>query len=213
MWGTEKLIQENAMSRRLGALVSLFVVLLCMAMPGAAAAQTATGSSAPPSREQVLKLMSAMGIQQAVDASLQQTQVRVKDAARESFLKQNPGADEATLKKLDNIFDTTPFFKFDDIVEAIVPVYQKNLSAGDVQAGIDFYTSEPGKRLLAKVPTILHESDEEGGKLVQEKMEAYTGELERKLGAFQNELHPQPAPVPQPEAGSGAGKTTDEKSK
>jgi hypothetical protein len=200
------------MRRRLGAPISLFVVLLCLGMCGAATAQAESGSSAPPSREQVLRLMSAMGIQQAVDTSLHQTQIRVKDAARESFLKQNPGASEAALKKLDDIFDSTPFFKFDDIAEVVIPVYQKNLSAGDVQAGIDFYSSEPGKRLLAKVPTILKESDEEGGKVVQKKMEAYTSELERKLDAFQNELHPQPTPA-QPAADAGAAKTTDEKSK
>ena len=66
--------------------------------------------------------------------------------------KKNPDADAATLKKLDDVFDSTPLFGFEAISETLVAAYQKNLSAADVQAGIDFYTSEAGKRLLEKVP-------------------------------------------------------------
>jgi hypothetical protein len=180
---------------------------------GAATAQAAAASPQP-SREQVLKLMTAMGIQQSVDESLRQAQIRVKDAARESFLKQNPNPDAAALKKLDEIFATTPFFKFEDIAEAVIPVYQKNLSAGDVQAGIDFYSSDAGKRLLEKVPAIMHEANEQGGKLVQTKMEAYGDELEHRLDAFQLQLNAaKPPAAPQAGTADGTGKTKDEKSK
>jgi hypothetical protein len=202
------------MKRRLGTLLSS-VVLLCVAMSGAATAQAAQ-SHEQPSREQVLKLMSAMGIQQSVDESLQQARIRVKDAARESFLKDNPTTDEATLKKLDDVFDSTPFFKFEDIVDVVIPVYQRNLSASDVQAGIEFYNSPAGKRLLEKVPEILRQSNEEGGKLVQTKMEAYGEALARKLTEFQAQLRNEGKLPPSGSAQSqsdGDSKKADEKSK
>jgi uncharacterized protein len=203
------------MKRRLTTLC-VFAVLLSVSTIGAATAQaasgdqpTAAGSAGAPSREQVLKLMSAMGIQQSVDQSLHQAQIQVKDAARESFLKQNPqSSDAATVKKLDEIFDSIPFFKFEDLAEVVIPIYQKNLTAADVQAGIDFYTSAAGKRLLEKVPIILHEANETGGKLVQEKMEAYANEIERKLTEFQAKL-----PKPAQPSDSGAEKKPDEKRK
>ncbi len=196
------------------------LILLCTMAHGAATAQTAAvGSNQQPSREQVLKLMTAMGIEQSIDDSLRQAQLRLNDSARESFLKQNPGLDEAGKKKLDEVFTSTPFFKFEDIAETIIPVYQKNLRAADVQAGIDFYSSEPGKRLLEKVPEIMREANDQGGQLVQKKMDAYTDELQRKMEALQSQSHPsQPAP-PQSGTGSEAGKpgdtgnTKDEKSK
>jgi uncharacterized protein len=204
------------MNSRLGTSLK-FVVLVFVLTIGPATAQaaaagdskpTANASGGQPSREQVLQLMTAMGIQQSVDQSLHQAQMQVKDAARESFLKQNPQAnDAATMKKLDDVFDSTPFFKFADVAEVVIPIYQKNLSATDVQAGIDFYTSEAGKRLLEKVPIILHEANEQGGKLVQEKMEAYTTEIERKLTEFQAQL-PKPA-----QSDSGTDKKPAEKPK
>jgi len=194
---------------RMGALA-----LLCAMMCGAAVAQVVALDSTPPSRAQVLKLMSAMGVQQTVDASLRATEDKVKLAARASYEKKNPGADAATLKKLDEVFDSTPLFTFDDIAEAVIPVYQKNLSAGDVQAGIDFYTSEAGKRLLEKIPVIVRETNESGGQLVQQKLKAYSEELERKLEAFQGQTDSQKPPAAsQDKAVDDPSKTTDGKSK
>jgi hypothetical protein len=180
-------------------------------LSGAALAQTVALDPTPPSRAQVLKLMSAMGVQQSVDESLRVTQQKVKAAARASFEKKDPGADAATLKKLDEVFDSTPLFTFEDVAEAIIPVYQKNLSAGDVQAGIDFYSSEAGKRLLEKVPEIIREANEQGGQLVQKKLQAYSEELARKLEAFESEANP--AKLPDAPQSKAAGTSKDETSK
>lgn len=197
------------MIRRVGALV-----LLMAAMWGVGVGQEVTLESTPPSRAQVLKLMSAMGVQQSIDSSLQSTQKKLRLAARNSFLKKNPDADAATLKKLDEVFDSTQLFSFEAISEALIPAYQKNLSASDVQAGIDFYSSEAGKRMLEKLPAIIHEANESGGKLVQQKLAAYSEELERKLVAFQTEADKQKTPASDKAKGADdKSRTTDEKSK
>ena len=67
------------MIRRVGGLV-----LLTAAMWGAALGQVALEST-PPSRAQVLKLMSAMGVQENIDTSLQKMQNKLKQAAHDSF--------------------------------------------------------------------------------------------------------------------------------
>lgn len=186
--------------------------LLCGAMlaalSGAAFADEAATNAAPPSREQVLRLMSAMGLQQNVDTSLLSAKAKVKEAAVASFKQKHPDADEATMKKLDDVFDSTKFFTFADVAEAVIPIYQKNLSAGDVQAGIDFYSSQAGKRLLEKVPEILHEASQTGGALVEQKLDAYTAELQSKLEDFQNQMNPSQTPA----APSKDSSKTDHKS-
>ena len=157
--------------------------------------------------------MAAMGVQQNMDASLKGAQNRIKIADRASFQKKYPEADAATLKKLDEVFDSTPLFGFDTISEPLVAAYQKNLSAADVQAGIDFYSSDVGKRLLGKLPAIQREASENGGPLVQQKLKAYSEELERKLESFQAEMKPPQQTPPKPQAADNNSKTTDEKSK
>jgi len=189
-------------------------ILLFTTMCAVGSAQQVALDSTPPSRAQVLKLMAAMGVQDNVNASLKGTQSKIKLAARTSFLKKNPDAGAATLKKLDDVFDSTPLFDFEAISETLVPVYQKHLSAADVQAGIDFYSSESGKRMLQNVPVIIRESNESGGQLVQEKLKTYSEELERKLEAFEAEADKQKPPAAEkPKSADDSTKTTDQKSK
>ena len=193
---------------RLGVLVLLFTTMCGMGL-----AQSVTLESTPPSRAQVLKLMSAMGIQQSVDASLKGMQGKIRAAARASFQKKYPDADDATLKKLDEVFNSTELFGFDALSEPLVAAYQKNLSASDVQAGIDFYSSDAGQRLLEKVPLIIREASESGGKQVQLKLAVYSEELEHKLAVFQSEVDNQKPAANKSNAAGDQSKATDEKSK
>jgi hypothetical protein len=195
------------MIRRLGLLV-----LLVVAMCGMGMGQGLVLDSTPPSRAQVLALMSSMGIQRNIDSALRNTQNKMKVAARNSFQKKNPDADAATLKKLDEIFDSTPLFSFEDISESVIPAYQKNLSAADVQAAIDFYTSEAGKRLLGKLSVIIREANESSGQLVQQKLASYSEQLTRKLEAFEAEMDKQ-KPAAKPKVAGEESKATDKKSK
>jgi hypothetical protein len=201
------------MVRRLGVLALLFTM-----MCGAAMAQGATQSIAldptPPSRAQVLAFMTAMGIQQNVDTALKNAQDKVKAAARASYKKNHSDADAASLKKLDEVFDSTPLFGFTEISETIVSVYQKNLSASDVQAGIDFYSSEAGKRLVQKIPMILRQTNENSQQIVQQKLAAYGDEIARKLEAFQSQMEKEkPSPTAKPNDADSDSKTTEQKSK
>ena len=186
----------------------MLCAVLCLTMSGAAVADAAADQ---PSREQVLKLMTVMGVQQSVEESLARSQAGIKDAARETFFKNTPGTiDDATKKKVEEILDAEPFFKFDDLSEAVIPIYQKNLSAADVQAGIDFYSSPSGKRILEKVPGILHDANESAGKIAEQKMEKYAEQLDRKLQVLQAQVQAkQPASKP---SDSGE-KKPEEKSK
>ena len=200
------------MARRLGLLILLF------AMCGMGLAQGVALDSTPPSRAQVLALMSAMGVQHNVNYGLNEAQRKIKAAAHASFIKKDPDADAATLKKLDGVFDTTPLFSFDEISEPLISVYQKHMTASDVQAGIDFYTSDAGKRMLEQMPTINRESNESGGQLVQTKLKAYSEEIERKLEAFEAEVVSQKPPATKTPATNSKAvddnpKTTDNKSK
>ena len=195
------------MVRRLVALV-----LLLTSMCAVGLAQGVALDPTPPSRAQVLALMTAMGVRQGVENSLKNAQDKVKASARAAYQKKYPDADEASLKKLDAVFDTTPLFGFEEISETLVGVYQKNLSAEDVQTAIEFYNSEAGKRLLEKLPVIVRQSNERSKALVQEKLEEYSDEIARKLEAFQQDVEQKkPASAAKPKANDSS--TTDQKSK
>lgn len=53
-------------------------------------------------------------------------------------------------------------FDSDDLVEQLVPVYDKNLSHDDIKALITFYESPAGRRYSQALPTIAAESEAVG---------------------------------------------------
>jgi hypothetical protein len=193
---------------------SVALVLLVTCLCGVGLAQGIALDPTPPSRAQVLSLLTSMGIRQGVENSLKAAQGRVKASAHAAYKKNHPDADEGSLKKLDAVFDTTPLFGFEEISETIVGVYQKNLSAADVQAGIDFYSSDAGRRLVEKIPVIVREANESSKERVQQKLAAYSDEIMRKLEAFQQEMDKQkPASADKPKATEKGSTSTDQKSK
>ena len=56
----------------------------------------------------------------------------------------------------------------DDLVKAVIPVYQRNLTEEDIQAALTFYKSPSGQRLLAKLPAITQQSMQAGQQWGQE---------------------------------------------
>lgn len=49
-------------------------------------------------------------------------------------------------------------FNVDQLVELLVPVYQKQFTEEDVKAFLEFYQSPAGKKLVEKQPAIMQES-------------------------------------------------------
>lgn len=49
-------------------------------------------------------------------------------------------------------------FNVDQLVDLLVPVYQKQFTEEDVKAFLEFYNSPAGKKLISKQPEIMQES-------------------------------------------------------
>jgi len=57
--------------------------------------------------------------------------------------------------RTDEIYENMPM---DEMVEAMVPTYQKHLTKGDIDSLVAFYSSPTGAKLLRDLPTIMAES-------------------------------------------------------
>ena len=133
---------------------------LTAAVPPAAptpAAQTAPAVEMPapaavssaPKKDLILKFIDVFGTRAAMSANL------------EAMLKSLPeGAETQKLKE--NI-------KVDEIIERLIPIYDKQFSESDLKAFIDFYSSSAGRTLVAGIPVIMRDSVEVSSQYLQEK--------------------------------------------
>ena len=56
----------------------------------------------------------------------------------------------------------------EDLVNMVVPIYDKNFSDEEIDGMLTFYSSPVGQKVLAKLPVILQESMEAGKKWGEE---------------------------------------------
>ena len=84
-------------------------------------------------------------------------------------------------------------FPVDEIMEDMIPVYQKHLTKGDVDAMIAFYSSPTGKKLLRDMPAI----SAEGMQAVYPRIQKNLDAILRRLDEQANQPKPAP-PKPQP---------------
>lgn len=59
--------------------------------------------------------------------------------------------------------------KVDEIIDRLIPIYDKQFSADDLKAFIAFYSSAAGQKLVQGIPEIMRESIDVSGQYFQEK--------------------------------------------
>jgi hypothetical protein len=145
--------------RKAFAVLSLF--LLFSFGLGAYAQQPGSGDR--PSREQILKLMEVLHsrdqVTKLMDVMRSQTGAVVHEALKKQNLKlsdtQMADVEKALRAHFDARFTKMPL---DQMLNAMVPVYEKHLTKSEVNAMAQFYLSPAGQSFLNKMPVIASES-------------------------------------------------------
>ena len=120
------------------------------------AASSANGVSAsavidPDKKALILKFIDVFGTRQALTNNF------------EMMLKQIEKDKPAEAQKIrDRV-------KIDEIIDRLLPVYDRNFSSEDLKAFIAFYGSDEGRKLITTMPELLKESVQESIKYMKEK--------------------------------------------
>jgi hypothetical protein len=75
---------------------------------------------------------------------------------------------EARMDKM--MDDMLKDFPLDEYLRAVIPVYQKHLTKGDVEALVTFYSSPTGQKILKEMPTMTAEAMQAASPIIQKMM-------------------------------------------
>lgn len=135
-----------------------------------------------PDRAQVLKFLDLMHARAQMTQVLDGMAKQMKTSARDGFKQRVPDATPEQLAKLDKICDSLfASLPLDDMIEAIVPIYQKHLTKSDLEAVTAFYSSPAGQKILKELPAIMSESMQAGGEIGRKAFGAKSKELEQQM--------------------------------
>jgi hypothetical protein len=191
--------------------VLLALILALLLIAPASFAQVPEGNSAEEqaisvvpkeeqaTKEDVLALMDVLQSRRQAVAAIDMTKEQILKGMHLSFLQDHPSASPEVLKKLDATMDGVwKVINVDDILQVTVPIYQKYLSHEDAISLISFYSSPAGQNYLTRMPALIKESGEAGGKLMTGHLAEVEKEAKLKFVAFQEYIaaHPEQLGAP-----------------
>src|SRR5262249_15628391 len=149
-----------------------------------AVAQQPAAPAAPadqPTRQDVLAFMDVLQVRQTMVQMLDGVREQARKGAEAGFKYKMPNATSEQLATVGSLVDDA--FKDispDELIEVMIPVYQKHLSKNDLQQIVAFYKSPAGAHLLAEQPAMMQESMTASSELMQAKMPAMLKRLDEK---------------------------------
>jgi len=138
-------------------LVLLMMLCFVLVVPVLSGAQQPSDSDVP-DKADVMKFLDLMHAKTQMVQVLDQMAKQLRQGAEEGFKEKCPNATPEQLAKVDQLFDG--IFKalpVDEMVDAIVPIYQKHLTKADLAAVTAFYSSPAGQKILKELPAIMSE--------------------------------------------------------
>ena len=172
----------------------LSIAVLCICTPLVGFAQP-TGSDEPATKEDIRKYLEVMHSREmmanVVDAMTKPMHKMFHDQFLKDKDKLPPDFEERMTRMTDDMLKSFPW---DQMLDSMVPVYQKHLTKGDVNALIAFYGSPTGQKILRDMPAIMQEAMESMMPLMQKQMEAMQTRIQQEVAQMLKEYKASPRP-------------------
>jgi hypothetical protein len=146
-----------------------FAALVCLLFTSVTFAQQ-SAADAPASKEDIERYLDAMHSRELMESTSALVAKQMHQIVHEDVQKQQnlPPDFEARMdKSMDDMFKNLPV---DELIDAMIPVYQKHLTKGDGDALIEFYSSPTAQKVLKEMPAIQAESMQSASGVIQKMM-------------------------------------------
>ncbi len=161
------------------------LMLLLAGLPLLSAQAAEQSTTQPATREEVLKFMEVLQLRATLVRYFDGVGQQAKLGAEQGFKQKVPDPTPEQMAALDKfaegLFKDMPV---DEMLDAMVPIYQKHLTKSDLDAILTFYNSPAGQKLLREQPAMMQEGMQVGGEigrkrigLMMQKMDEFVAEL------------------------------------
>jgi len=148
----------------------------------------AVASPDAPSKEEVSRFMDLMQVKARMVQIMNGMKDGMKTGAEAGLRQQLPNPTPEQLAKADNlanvVFQDLPI---DEMVDAMIPIYQRHLTKADLDSVIAFYSSPAGQKLLKEQPAMTAEAMKAGQDIMLKRIPDLTQRLNREVAQLAKE--------------------------
>ncbi len=136
---------------------SALLLITCLLLSSASFAQQ-NPADVPASKEDIEKYLDIMHsrdmMKNLMDAMSKQVRQRLKERL-EKEPGMTPEKEDRAIKMETDIFSNLPI---DEMINVMIPIYQKHFTKGDIDGLVAFYGTPTGQKVLRELPSIMTEA-------------------------------------------------------
>jgi len=164
------------------------LAVICLAIAAPVLAQTA---DEPATRDDIILLLRTMHSHDFTQKIIATQSDAMRQLMREQLMKEKGTVpadfDTHFAKEMDALLKGMPM---DEMMQAMIPAYQKHFTHGDIEAMNAFYSSPVGQKVLQELPAVMQEG-------MQEMMPILTKYINNWKDRTQKEMQSSPGKTPQ----------------
>jgi hypothetical protein len=160
--------------------------ILCVLFSAAAYAQQ-TPADAPASKEDINRLLDVMHSRDMMTTVMNLMSKQLGSMVHQQVSQNHdlPPDAEARINKM--VQDMYKNFPVDDLIQAMIPVYQRHFTKGDIDAVVAFYSSPAGQKFLSEMPAITQESMQASMGIAQKMVAKMQQQIQDDINQMQQE--------------------------
>lgn len=166
----------------------LLAIALCAALCSTVFRSTVLAQQSgdtPATKEDVQKYFDAMHSRDMLDKMMDAMLKPMHQMMHEEYLKNKDKLpqdfEERMNKRTDDMVKNMPW---DEVMQAMMPAYQKHLTKGDIAALVAFYSSPTGQKLQRELPEIMSESMQSMMPIMRRYTEGMQEQLQQETAAL-----------------------------
>ncbi|HUC54449.1 MAG TPA: DUF2059 domain-containing protein [Candidatus Cybelea sp.] len=149
---------------------------------------------APATKEDIQKYLEIMHSREMMTKMIDAMSKPMHQIMHERYLKDKdklpPDFEERMNKVMDVYMKNLPF---EEMLQAMIPAYQKHLTKGDIDALVAFYSSPTGQKLIQELPAITAEAMQSMMPLMRKQMDVMNQHMQEQIAEMIKESGVKPA--------------------
>ena len=162
-----------------------FAALACLLFASISVAQQ-SAADAPASKEDIEKYLDTMHARDMMKSTIDAMTKQMHQITHAQLEKQ-PNLPPDFQARMDKMMDDMKDLPVEDLIQAMIPSYQKHLTKGDVDALTAFYSSPTGQKILKEMPAMTADAMQAASGIMQKMIAKMQDRLQGELAQLQKE--------------------------
>jgi uncharacterized protein len=175
----------------------VFAALICLVVPAGFAQQNANSAQGQPaSKENVERFLEAMHTREMMQNMIATMAEQMHEMVREQIQKTPNLPHDFEAQQDQRMDDFARNFPVDEMIQAMVPIYQRHFTEREIDDLVAFYSSPTGQKMVKEMPAITAEAMQSSQDIIQRMIAKELQHIQDEIEVLQKQNRA-PAAKPQ----------------